>query len=193
MAARKKDKLINFIPSDKFASTMVGRLLSWLLSTFRIIVIVIEMIVMLAFLSRFWLDAKNSDLNDEIRQKQAQIAASKEIEEEFNTVKKRLAIFAGLAQDQSQNSEIIRKITYQIPPEIVLNNIGFITDSIAISGSSPSEQSIAQLIINLNSEEIFDKVNLMQLGINKDDENLLDFAINITVKKKQANTKGGST
>ena len=86
MAALKqksKKEEINLLPQKGFASTTAGRILAWILSTFRIIVIVTEIIVMVAFLSRFWLDAQNTDLDEEITQKQALIAASLGFEKRF--------------------------------------------------------------------------------------------------------------
>ena len=66
MAARKKNKEINLLPQEQFAASTTGRVLAWVLSTFRMIVILTEMIVIIAFLSRFWLDIKSNDLTDEV-------------------------------------------------------------------------------------------------------------------------------
>lgn len=74
-ARKKKTKAINLLPQEAFAKTTLGRTLTWLLSTFRIIVISVEMVVVVAFLSRFWLDARITDLNDELKQKQAVITS----------------------------------------------------------------------------------------------------------------------
>ena len=53
MSARKEE--INLLPQKGFEATTAGRILAWILSTFRIIVIITELLVMVAFLSRFWL------------------------------------------------------------------------------------------------------------------------------------------
>ena len=89
MAARKK-RQINLLPQEEFAASTLGRVLNWLLTTFRYIVIVTEIVVMTAFLSRFWLDAKSTDLNELIKQKQAVIAASADFEKEFRLTKDNL-------------------------------------------------------------------------------------------------------
>ena len=83
MAARKKQAQVNLLPQEEFAGTTFGRTLRWAMSSFRIIVIATEMIVMLTFLSRFWLDARNADLNDLIKQKSAVLSASADFEKEF--------------------------------------------------------------------------------------------------------------
>ena len=83
-----KKKNINLLPKEEFDASVVGRLLRWAMGTFRIIVIITEMIVMAAFLSRFWLDAQNSDLNDEIRFASSQIDSQKILKFLFEICKK---------------------------------------------------------------------------------------------------------
>jgi len=56
--AAKKEKPINLLPKDSFAETTLGRVITWFLGTFRIMVIAVELVVVAAFLSRFWLDSK---------------------------------------------------------------------------------------------------------------------------------------
>ena len=70
-----KNKSINLLPQEEFDASIFGRTLKWAMGTFRIIVIITEMVVMGAFLSRFWLDAQNSDLDNSIKIASAQISA----------------------------------------------------------------------------------------------------------------------
>ncbi len=90
MAARKKKRRINLLPQEEFAASILGRVLAWLLSSFRAIVSLTEMTVMIAFLSRFWLDAKSADLNELIRQKQPVIASTSDFEKEEGTIIEKL-------------------------------------------------------------------------------------------------------
>ena len=90
MAAQKGSKLINLLPQEEFANSTIGRVFTWAMSTFRIIVIGMEMVVMVAFLSRFWLDAINVDLNDIIKQRSAVIAAQSYFEKAFRDLQTRV-------------------------------------------------------------------------------------------------------
>ena len=179
----KKRSQINLLPRDRFATSSVGRILSWLLSTFRIIVIIVEMIVMGAFLSRFWLDAKNSDLNDEITQKKALIAASKDFEKEFKNTQLRLEALATLTKIEQPFSKLLAMVPPLLPPEIILKSFTANQEGILVSGTSPSEQIIAQLIANLESNSRVENIYLSQLGTDKDDESLLEFGLTVTIKK----------
>ena len=182
MAVRKKDNQINLLPVDRLEGTTLGRTLGWLLGTFRYIVIVVEIIVIFAFLSRFWLDAKNSDLNDEIKQKQSLIEASASFENEYRNIQNRLEVFTTLTSKSYLPSEIIGFITPQLPPDVFLASINIGEVEINVSGSSPSERSIAQFIANLESVENIESVTLTQLDVDKEGEGLLSFILGITLK-----------
>jgi hypothetical protein len=62
-------KEINLLPKEEFEKKPLGKFLVWALSIGRYIVIFTELIVILAFLSRFKLDRDLADLNQSVREK----------------------------------------------------------------------------------------------------------------------------
>lgn len=174
-----KNKSINLLPREEFEASTLGRVLKWAMGTFRIIVIVTEMIVMGAFLSRFWLDAQNSDLNDAIRVKNAQISAQSEFEKEFRSIQKKLSIFKNLSQDKETSGQI-KLIATKTPSDVLLSSIAIETASIQVKGVGNSESGISQFVTNLKSEKSFKSVDLV--SINSSDENPLasQFTLKIT-------------
>lgn len=178
MAARKKNNNINLIPKEEFTSSVIGRLLAWLLSTFRFIVIVVEMVVMGAFFSRFWFDSKNSDLADEMKQKEAQVLASKQTEAEFRLIQRRLGVFADLTKENKYASSYLKEIVVSIPTEIILSSIDFSESGILLSGQAPDERSIAQLVVNLEAGGTR-QVSISQIAVNREDKSLIDFSLSI--------------
>lgn len=180
MATPKKNQ-INLLPQNEFESTTVGRILTWTLSTFRIIVIVTEMVVMLAFLSRFWLDAKNSDLDDLIRQKQSVISAAKNFEKEFKLTQKKLSIFSALASADQPTAQVLEGVAKTMPPDVILKNVSLVNNEIRLSGVSLSETSIAQFIVNLNAQGKFGDVTLTHADAGQQNENTIDFGLSMKV------------
>lgn len=188
MPVSKKKIEINLIPQDKFATSTPGRVLNWLLSTFRVIVIIVELVVMIAFLSRFWLDAKNSDLNDEMKQKQALIEASKNFEDEFNITRDKLATFSKLVS-LSRSSASLTKIPSILPEGITLKSISLTDTSTLVDGESSSENLIAQFIANLEGLGAYKEINLSQIGSNQE-TGMITFKIDIQGgEKERAKTK----
>lgn len=181
---KKGSKPINLLPKEEFAASTKGRILTWILSTFKTIVIVTEMIIMTAFFSRFWLDAKSSDLNEEIRTKQAVLAASKEFEDEFKNVQKKLKIISELSEDSLKPQEILSYISSMLPQDIYINSFSLNEKTIQIKGVSPSEKSIAQFIVNLDGDDSLGEPSLNELGTAEDQTSLLTFGIVINLEKK---------
>ncbi len=181
----KKEKQINLLPQDKFSETTAGRVLVWFLSTFRTLVIIVELFVISAFMSRFWLDAKNTDLSEEIRQKEAQIKAMKETENRIREVQKKTSIISEVSSNKIIPSEVISKLTSQIPPTIILSSIALNEEKITISGIAKDENSIAQILVNLQSQEEFKNTALSQIGPDEENSQLLKFSLSIPVKKTE--------
>ena len=182
MSAQKQTK-INLIPQRGFEATTVGRILAWILSTFRIIVIITELLVMVAFLSRFWLDAQNTDLTEEINQKQAVIAASLDFEKNFKNTQKRLKIFSDASSDGLIITNSLRNITSYLPIDVFLTSLSFRENTIEIVGSTPSERSIEQLTVNLEFSENFGNTQIAEVSTNPASPSLLDFRITTLIDK----------
>lgn len=177
MAAHKKEEQINLLPERGFEQTTTGRILNWILSSFRVIVIITEIIVMIAFLSRFWLDAQNTDLSEEIQQKQAVLLASQDSEKEFKDAQKRLKVFTELTKDETVVSRSLNTIRSYLPDDIILDTISFSKDAVHIEGLSPNERAVQQLIINLDSTENFEDVSLIELKSDQNNTSLMKFNI----------------
>ena len=180
MAAKIKKNQINLIPRSEFESSVLGRILTWLLTTFRYIVIVTEMIVMLAFFSRIWLDAKNADLGDEVKQKEAVLAATKSFEDQFDKDKAKLAILKQAFASEGKAEDFFREVISLTPSDVVLISYSQTVDGISIRASSPSEQSVAQHLVNLQDSDKFTSVNLGSIKTEQD-SSFLEYNISIAL------------
>ncbi|MDP3994651.1 MAG: PilN domain-containing protein [bacterium] len=177
----KKEKGINLLPQNEFEASTLGRILRWALSTFRFIVIITELVVMVSFLSRFWLDAQNSDLNESIKQKVGIISSYQDIEKKFNLTQKRLKIFSEISK-QPAKSEVVKTISSLLPSDVSLSSLSLGFDSAQVNAISTSERGIAQFITNLEAQEQFGKVELSQLASDKENQSYIIFTIILTSK-----------
>ncbi len=179
MAKRKKKAVqINLLQKEDFSATTAGRVLSWILSTFRIIVIVTEILVMLAFLSRFWLDAQNTDLNEQIKQKQAVLVASLPFEKDFKDTQARLKVFSDFAEEEGIIADSFATISSRLPPDILLSSIAYIEGGVEIQGFAVNEKSIQQFIVNLYDESSIEEVTLGKVAFNLENQ-LLSFTLTV--------------
>jgi len=169
--AKKKKEAINLLPQEEFAASTLGRILAWLLSSFRMIVVATEMVVMGAFLSRFWLDARNTDLNDAIKQKSAIITSYVQVESDFRSVQKKLLIFSGIAKGATTTS-LLSIATNALPSGVSLSTFSFTSTELQIKGDANSESEIQQFITNLASKPAFKDIALSQVSASADGSKL---------------------
>ncbi len=175
----KKEKQINLLPKEKINETTLGRSLNWFLNTFRIMVIVVELCVVSAFLSRFWLDAKNTDLSEEMRQKEAQIKAMKPTEDKMRELQAKVqAINQILSANQLTPSQLISEVAQKTPPGTVLYSITITKEDVNLTGFSTDEIKINQFLTNLKSSENFKKAFLTTIGTDEENQ-ALKFSIKI--------------
>lgn len=181
MTAQKKNQEINLLPPKGFATTTSGRVLTWILSTFRIIVIVTEIVVMCAFLSRFWLDTQITDLNEDIERKTTIISASSKFENDFRDSQRRLDIFKQLTKNEKMLQNSLQAVVGHLPPDVSLRSFtyqGYVSE---IEGKSASERSIQQFMVNLNSSNLFTRIGLVDLQEDTENSSLLTFRIRLAL------------
>lgn len=190
MAARdKKEPKINLLPQEEFAQSTLGRILRWLLTSFRLIVIATEMVVMTAFLSRFWLDAKISDLSEAINQKKVVISSYAQVEKSMRLAQKQLSIFSALAYDQSKYIPLLEKLTSALPPDVQITSLTIDSSQIQLRATTISEQSASSFILNLKNTNLFDKTTITQVSIDQT-SNLISFQV-LGTFKGQPKGEGG--
>jgi len=184
MTAKNKKREINLIPEEEFQSSFWGKTIKWALTTFRIMVIVTELVVMGAFLSRFWLDAKNSDLNENLDSLKSQLEAYQKTENEFRDLQKRISILKSLYSEKKQSS-YFKIISESMPQSTALNSISITEKIIQLKMSSMLEKDIIQLMNNLESTKEFSKITLGQTSSNTDNEAMIDFTIDMEPTGKE--------
>lgn len=185
MAALKK--AIDLLPREGFEYTTLGRILTWALSAGRIIVILTELIVILAFLSRFWLDRTLTDLNSQIEQRIAIIAASSEFEKDFRQLQSALSAFSQITTSEPNVKSILEETVSSLPGDVSLQAFTISENEIQIKGVSLSELGIAGFIKNLKDRE-FEDIKLTGISFGAEGEIGINFSL--STKLKEAETRG---
>jgi Tfp pilus assembly protein PilN len=175
----KKKSAINLLPQEEFDASILGRTLKWAMGSFRIIVILTEMVVMAAFLSRFWLDSQNSNLQDSIKVATAQISAQSSFESEFRGIQQKLNIFKQLASAPPESSKL-DVISSKIPQGLILSSINDQGNQVQVKGTAGDETEIAQFVSNLKSDPTVKSVDLGSVGTSDQNQSLITFLISIS-------------
>ncbi len=170
---------INLLGSQDLEHTPWGRLVSWATTYGRYIMITTEIVVLLAFISRFSLDRKNTDLTEELTQKQAIIVANLEFERDIKTLQTNLATAKKLLADQAKPVELINLIEELIPPDVYLRSLDLSQNRLTINATAGTTQGFAQFLSNLSVTKQAQNVTLGD--IERDPISGIDFQLTADV------------
>lgn len=169
---------INLLPNEDLEKTPTGRFLKWSLSIGRYIVVFTELIVLLAFLSRFWLDRTLSDLRESINQKQAIVLSAQELEFQARSIQNRLAEAGKILKENSQAEEILNFLNKSTPVDIVFDSMSISQNQLTISATGLSELSLAVFTYNMRVSKLFKSISLDGVEKNKKQQGEISFVIN---------------
>lgn len=155
-----KDLKINLIGKDDLSHSPWGRLISWATTYGRYIMITTEIVVLLAFISRFSLDRKLTDITEEISQKQDIIEANVEFEREMRALQGDLTRIQTLHAAQETPLTIIDLIQTYIPADVYLTSYDFSGDKLSVSAVAGTSEGFAQFLARLTTAQVISDISI---------------------------------
>lgn len=151
---------INLLGKEDFTRTPSGRIISWAVTYGRYIMIGTEIVVLLAFASRFSLDRKLTDLKEAITQKQAILEANKELEKSIKNLQERIAKTNSLYKDQDKLVKLLEFIQTSLPPDVRLDTLTIGTDKFTSHSIAGSNQGFSQFLAMLSKNKQLQHVEI---------------------------------
>lgn len=174
------DSDINLLPGDDLEKAPLGKFLKWTLTYGRYIIVITEIIVLLAFLSRFKLDRDLSDLSDNITRKKNIIDAAQTFETKVRRLQDRLTVIAPILDQTGRPKQYLELLATSLPQDIILSSLKTKGDAITLSGTTTSEGGIATVVSALQKNSRVRSVSLDV--VSKDSKsNLLTFSLSLTL------------
>lgn len=159
-----KDK-INLLPKDDFENTQLGRFVNWAINVGRWIIVFTELIVICAFLSRFYFDTKISNLFDETRVKKAMITTNLPWEENFRQFQEKTKIIKSILAQERTPSVLFAEIAKVMPLDLTLKDISVTENSIvSMTGYCLSERGLKAFLTGLKNLPSLTKINLSNIS-----------------------------
>jgi len=162
MPARKFIK-VNLLPKDAFETSFLGKFLKWSLTAGRVMVVLTEFVVILAFISRFWFDKKLNDLREANDIKQTTIQSYIETEERMRRVLVRQRAVENFLDEKLEISKGLDKLRLLLPSGTVLNKVSFLPGGVGIVGTAGSEQALTQTINAMKSYQDVKSVEIKKI------------------------------
>ncbi len=175
---------IDLLKSQTSSQKFIYKAINWLLSSGRYLIIFVELLVLVAFLTRFFFDAQIETIKDDIAKRSVYVQSLKPTENEVRKLQSQLNSIKKARADSFDFDNSIKKIADQTPPEISLSNITFdSTDakiSFRISGAARSNLDLSNFVYGLKTESSFTDVDIANIDLQ---ENVLSFSVTGNIKK----------
>lgn len=182
MAAAPKSK-IEFLPQEEWEKTSFGKFIKWLLTVGRYIVIFTELIVILAFLSRFKLDRDLTDLYKQIENKQEMIQSYADFEANFRFLQEQLSTIQTLREEQLQTKQLMEEISALTPIDVYFSDLAVTSDKASFTANALSEAGLATFINNLKRSDRFSDLEIGNLSIGTGEGVGITFTLESQVNK----------
>ena len=187
MAVKKE---LSLLPDSENPNSFGARAIKWLTTVGRWVIVLTELVVVSAFISRFWLDRKNSDLSETIRQQQAILETTQPFESEFKSFQQRLNFIDNFYKNNSSYVQKINSIINSTPDGLIYQNLSFKKDkennkiSADASLIAFNESSIVTFVNNLTLNPDIEAIKINQIK-KKQQENNYSITISVIFKNQQ--------
>lgn len=157
-----KSNIVNLLGNDEWGRTPIGQTIAWAVTYGRYIMIGTEIIVLLAFVSRFSLDRKKTDLDEEITQKQAILQANAQLEKDIRAVHAQIATINALLPAQKATTTLLFYIQSMLPPDVYLQSLAVTKNKLTADAVAGTTLGFSQFLANMSAEK-----NLKDLAISE--------------------------
>jgi Tfp pilus assembly protein PilN len=170
VSARHLPNDIELLAKEDWGKGRLGQILHWILTIGRHIVILTELIVILAFLSRFKLDRDLTDLHDSIKQKQAIIEASASFEKKYRQLQKQVALLDQVTQNRLNPSAFLTHLSHITPLDVYFEEISAKKKSLTLKATALSETGLTVFLQNLRTFPLVEQISLAELSAGSDQD-----------------------
>lgn len=158
------------------------RLISWALSTGRYIIILVEIVVLAAFLSRFKFDSDFADTKEKIDQHIPFIKSRAVDELIIRQTQLQLATIKDIRLNSINYNNVLRSIANQTPSGVKISSLHIEkkegTVGLKITAEAKTNSDIINFVGGLKSDNNFSGVALESIGL---DKTLISFSVSATV------------
>lgn len=151
---------INLLGDTDMEHTPVGRIVGWAVTYGRYIMIGTEIVVLLAFISRFSLDRKLTDLKEEVTQKQEIIQANISFERDVRTLQDKLAKIKTLKMQPDTTFPVLTSFQTIVPQGVYLKSLAIDRDKVTVSAVAGSTGAFARFITNLQHTNVLTGIEI---------------------------------
>jgi len=172
---------INLLIKTDFSDSPLGKFIHWAVSVGRWIVVFAELIVICAFLSRFYSDTELANLFDRIRQNKAIVRSALTFEDNFRRTQNKIKAIKEILAYENKPSAIVSQVSKLLPTGVSLSEISVNEETLKFSGYCLGEKELNTFVLGLKTHPQFEQVALTQLDQKSEDLSIF-FTISAKIK-----------
>ncbi|OGF98837.1 hypothetical protein A3D78_06045 [Candidatus Gottesmanbacteria bacterium RIFCSPHIGHO2_02_FULL_39_14] len=163
MAKLHKKSGINLLIKPEEELSISSQFLNWALTYGRYIIIIIQIVVLSVFFTRFKIDRDRTDLKEAVAQKRALIESIGEMETEIKRVQKRLSDIKLLVTNQDIYLRVINFLEKNTPTETTFALLSFSKDIVKFVAISENLKTFNHLLKRIQDEKLLTDIQLEDL------------------------------
>lgn len=180
---------VNLLPGDRFEFSAWGRFLLWGLSTGRLVVVLTELVVIAAFLSRFWFDRRLSDLRQVRIERSAAVQAMDETRAKWERLQSKTEVISQASSRNFDAAERLTKIQSLTPAGVEFDSIDIGSQAAVVRGYVPGSGGFSRLFSKIKAEKSFAGVAVRRLEQSSDRPPGFEFEMELVISPTET---GGS-
>lgn len=178
---------LSLLPDESNNSSFSALATRYLTTIGRYIIVFTELIVICAFISRFWLDRQNSDLSESLRQQKAILESTIEFEKEYISLQSRLNQIDSHYKNQPLYIDNIKAIISSIPPDVFFQQLTINPTVAEVSLYSYQEDSLVNTIVNMSLNSWISSVDIRRIEKKtKDTKYYVDLSLKFNTKNAKS-------
>jgi hypothetical protein len=165
MAKKTQEKIgFNLLISQIEPPTLWTKIYDWMVGSARIVMISIELVVIVAFGLRVFLDVESKNLDEEIANKENILRAFQSSEVRFRKIQDHVNAYAKSWEEASVHSSVYAEVNTYLPQNPVEMSVQIDTTTVVVSGTA-SGKEIAFLENAFKNSSTFRDAQLVKLDI----------------------------
>lgn len=172
-------KSINFLDSVKSPTNIFAHAYDWMFSVGKYMLIVVELLALGVFVSRFILDAKNNDLTKDINNQVTMLSGSNWQQDSitYENIQALLGDIDKISEEQDINSLLINEVRNGIPSALNVLNFSFNNGAVGLSLETTNFKAFKDYESALKNNDNYEGVSFT---VTKDDT-VYDISVNFRI------------
>lgn len=179
MAARKLH--IDLLTREDITRSTVGRLLLFLLTGGRYIVIFTELVVIAGFVGRVILDRNLNGVNEDILEQKAILASYQPTEQRLRVVQQQLDSFIFVSKARIPSTTILSELSQVTPVDMRIISLAMSQQILDVSGVALSTSGLATFLARLQANSRFSDIILHSVATKGPQDPTLPFGVSVEI------------